>query len=69
MISKPLSAKFRSLTSMNILGRAQSLILVKENHVDTYTKFAVNAKEYNQVDQICPGVERFPNAPRNITEP
>jgi hypothetical protein len=69
MISKPILTTFRNLPSMNILGRPQSLILVEENNVDTYTKFAVNAKEYNQVDRICPGVDRFPNAPRNITEP
>jgi hypothetical protein len=46
---------------MHILGRPQSLIFVM--------KFAVNAKEYNQVDRIFPGVNRFPNAPRKVTEP
>jgi hypothetical protein len=55
MISKPIPATFRNLPSYKILGRAQSLILFKENHVNTYTKFAVNAEEYNQVDRICPG--------------
>jgi hypothetical protein len=59
MIPKPILVTFRSLPSMNKFGRAQSLILVKENNVDTYTKFAVNAKEYNQFDRICPGVDRF----------
>jgi hypothetical protein len=54
MIPKPILVTFRNLPSMNILGRAQSLIFGTENNVDTYTKFAVNAKEYNQVDRICP---------------
>jgi hypothetical protein len=66
--SWPHSEVYRPWT-MNILRRPQSLILVKKNKVDTYTKFAVNAKEYNQVDRICSGVDRFPNVPRNITEP
>jgi hypothetical protein len=65
----PLSEICRPWTIMNILGRPQSLILVKENNVDTYTKFAFNAKEYNQVDRLCPGIDRFPNVPRKITEP
>jgi hypothetical protein len=45
MISKPILAIFRNLPSMNILRQLQLLILVKENNVDTYTKFPVNAKE------------------------
>jgi hypothetical protein len=34
MIPKLILATFRGLPSMNIFGRAQSLILVKENQVD-----------------------------------
>jgi hypothetical protein len=48
MISKLILAILRNLLSMSILRRPQSLILVKQNNVDTYTKLAVNAKEYNQ---------------------
>jgi hypothetical protein len=57
-------ATFRNLPSMNILRRPQSLILVKENNVDRYTKLAVNAKEYNQVVkkyyQVMPSGRQIP---------
>jgi hypothetical protein len=60
MIPKLILATFRNLPSMDIPGRAQSLILVKENQVDTYTKFAVNAKEYNQFRPDMPGGRQIP---------
>jgi hypothetical protein len=60
MIPKPILATFRNLPSMSIFGRAQSLILVKENQVDTYTRFAVNAKEYNQFRPNMPGGRQIP---------
>jgi hypothetical protein len=60
MIPKPILATFRNLLSMSIFGRAQLLILVKENQVDTYTRFAVNAKEYNQFRPNMPGGQQIP---------
>jgi hypothetical protein len=65
MIPKPILATFRILPSMNIPGRAQSLILVKENQVDTYTRFAVNAKEYNQFHPNMPGGRQIPECTQN----